>query len=85
LKSLVDEDSQAHAQLKVLRRDGHDVVAIAELDQNGSSDPLVFELAQSLERVLLTHNTEDFYKLHRAQPDHEASWSPIAAPIRAKS
>jgi predicted nuclease of predicted toxin-antitoxin system len=66
----VDEDSQAHAQLRVLRIDGHDVISIAELDQNGASDPEVLDLAQSLERVLLTHNTDDFHSLHLEQPDH---------------
>jgi predicted nuclease of predicted toxin-antitoxin system len=53
---LVDEDSQARAQLNLLRADGHDVVAIGELEKNGTADPEVFDLAQSLERVLLTHS-----------------------------
>ncbi|MGH8317034.1 MAG: DUF5615 family PIN-like protein [Steroidobacteraceae bacterium] len=70
MRILVDEDSQARSQLNILRRDGHDVVAIGELDKNGTPDPEVFDLAQSLERVLLTHNTEDFYELHREQPGH---------------
>jgi hypothetical protein len=30
----------------------------------------VFDLAQSLERVLLTHNAEDFRQLHAARPGH---------------
>jgi hypothetical protein len=30
----------------------------------------VYDLAQSLERVLLTHNTEDFHELHRKRPGH---------------
>lgn len=71
MRILVDEDSQAHAQLKVLRTDGHDVVAIGELDQNGASDPEVFELAQSLDRVLLTHNADDFHALHLDRSDHQ--------------
>jgi predicted nuclease of predicted toxin-antitoxin system len=70
LKILVDEDSQARAQLKILRGDGHDVVAIGELDKNGTPDPEVFDLAQMLERVLLTHNTDDFLELHRERPSH---------------
>jgi predicted nuclease of predicted toxin-antitoxin system len=70
LRILVDEDSQARSQLNILRGDGHDVVAVGELDKNGTSDPEVFELAQSLERVLLTHNTEDFHELHRERPGH---------------
>jgi predicted nuclease of predicted toxin-antitoxin system len=70
LRILVDEDSQARAQLNILRGDGHDVVAIGELGKNGTPDPDVFDLAQSLERVLLTHNTEDFHELHRERPGH---------------
>jgi predicted nuclease of predicted toxin-antitoxin system len=68
---LVDEDSQARAQLNPLRADGHDVVAIGELKKNGTPDPEVFDLAQSLERVLLTHNAEDFYELHLERPGHQ--------------
>jgi predicted nuclease of predicted toxin-antitoxin system len=70
LRILVDEDSQARAQLNVLRSDGHDVVAIGELEKNGTPDPEAFDLAQSLERVLLTHNTEDFHELHQVRPGH---------------
>jgi predicted nuclease of predicted toxin-antitoxin system len=68
---LVDEDSQARAQLNLLRADGHDVVAIGELAKNGTPDPEVFDLAQLLERVLLTHNAEDFHALHRERPGHQ--------------
>lgn len=60
----MDEDSQARAKLSLLRADGHDVVAIGELEKNGTTDPEVFDLAQSLERVLLTHNAEDFHALN---------------------
>lgn len=66
----MDEDSQARAQLNVLRGAGHDVVAIGELDKSGTPDPEIFDLAQSLERVLLTHSTEDFHALHRERPGH---------------
>lgn len=48
----MDEDSQVRAQLNILRSAGHDVVAIGELDKNGTPDPEVFDLAQSLERVI---------------------------------
>jgi predicted nuclease of predicted toxin-antitoxin system len=71
LRILVDEDSQARAQLNLLRVDGHDVVAIGELAKNGLADPEVFDLAQHLRRALLTHNAEDFYELHRKRPDHQ--------------
>jgi predicted nuclease of predicted toxin-antitoxin system len=68
---LVDEDSQARAQLNLLRADGHDVVAIGELEKNGTPDPEVFDLAQSPKRVLLTHNAEDFHELHQERPGHQ--------------
>ncbi len=67
---MVDEDSQARTQLNLLRADGHDVVAIGELKKNGIPDPEVFDLAQSLERVVLTHNADDFHELHRERPGH---------------
>ena len=70
MRILVDEDSQARAQLNILRGDGHDVVAVGELGKNGTPDREVFDLAQSLERVLLTHNAEDFHELHRERPGH---------------
>lgn len=68
---MVDEDSQARAQLNLLRADGHDVVAIGDLQKNGTPDTEVFDLAQSLERVLLTHNADDFHELHRGRPGHQ--------------
>ncbi len=71
MKILVDEDSQARAQLNLLRTDEHDVVAIGELNKNGAPDIEVFDLAQSLERIILTHNAEDFYVLHRERPGHK--------------
>jgi predicted nuclease of predicted toxin-antitoxin system len=70
LRILVDEDSQARLQLNILRADGHDVVAVGELGKNGTPDPEVFDLAQLLERTLLTHNTEDYHELHRERPGH---------------
>jgi predicted nuclease of predicted toxin-antitoxin system len=70
MKILVDEDSQARRLLEILRRDGHDVICIAELDKNGSLDPEVFQWAQSLERVLLTHNIMDFHILAATDPGH---------------
>ncbi len=67
----MDEDSQARAQLNLLRADGHDVVAIGELGMNGIPDSEVFDLGQSLKRVLLTHNAEEFHELHRGRPGHQ--------------
>ncbi len=66
----MDEDSQARTQLNVLRADGHDVVAIGELKKNGAPDSEVFDLAQTLDRALLTHNSADFEVMHRQRPGH---------------
>ena len=66
----MDEDSLARALLNLLRADGHDVVSIGELKKNGTPDPEVFDLAQLLERVLLSHNAGDFHALHRERPNH---------------
>jgi predicted nuclease of predicted toxin-antitoxin system len=67
----VAEDSQARAQLNLLRADGHDVVSIGELAKNGTADPEVLDRAQRLRRVLLTHNAEDFHELHLKRPGHQ--------------
>jgi predicted nuclease of predicted toxin-antitoxin system len=66
----VDEVSQARSQLNILRGDGHDVIAVGERDKNGTPDSEILQIARELERVLLTHNTEDFYELHETRPDH---------------
>jgi hypothetical protein len=42
--------------------DGHSVLAE------------VFDLAESLDRVLLTHTAEDFHALHLKQPSHHGIW-----------
>ena len=86
MRILVDEDSPARSQLNILRSDGHDVVAVGELDKNGTPDPEIFELTQLLERVLLTHNTEDFHELHtESGPSIGESWQSFATPIRART
>lgn len=38
MRILVDEDSQARAQLNLLRADGHDVAAMGELAKNGTPE-----------------------------------------------
>lgn len=70
MKILVDEDSQAHKQIELLRSDGHDVLTINELGKNGIPDLEVFALVQSLGRVLLTHNALDFHIIHEQHADH---------------
>jgi predicted nuclease of predicted toxin-antitoxin system len=70
MKLLIDEDSQSHRQIDVLRAAGHDVVSVAELNRNGAPDNEVFSLAQELDRVLLTHNAADFLALARHYGSH---------------
>lgn len=70
MKLLIDEDSQSHRQIKVLRAAGHDIVSVAELKRNGAPDKEVFALAQELDRVLLTHNAADFLTLARLADTH---------------
>src|SRR5438445_560519 len=46
-------------------------LAIPELEARAHGQwRWLVERAQLLERVLLTHNTEDFHELHREQPGH---------------
>lgn len=70
MKLLVDEDTQAHRLLGMLRQAGLDVVCVAELDKNGQPDEVIFQTAQVLQRTILTHNILDFETLGREAPGH---------------
>lgn len=70
LRLLVDEDSLAKALVNRLRNAGHDVITVNEMGLNGRSDEVVLALAIAEERVLLTHNCNDFQVLHKANPCH---------------
>lgn len=63
MKLLVDEDTQARRLIDLLKEAGHDVVSIADLDLNGVPDADVFASAQSLSRLVITHNCADFLAL----------------------
>ena len=70
LKLLVDEDSQAHRLLKLLRNAGHDVLTVNEAGLSGSEDWEILDCARREGRLLLTKNCRDFEVLHLADFNH---------------
>lgn len=70
LKLLIDEDSQAKVLIKMLRQAGHDVITVNEVGLIGQPDPVVLNYARENNRILLTHNCQDFQALHKANPLH---------------
>lgn len=70
LRLLIDEDSQAKLLVDFLRKAGHDVVTINELELAGSDDTVVLDCARKQERVLLTQNCRDFEALHQLNSSH---------------
>lgn len=70
LRLLIDEDSQAKPLVKMLREALHDVLTVNEAGLKGKIDSLVFDYAMQDNRVLLTHNCDDFEELHEANPNH---------------
>jgi predicted nuclease of predicted toxin-antitoxin system len=67
---LVDEDSQAHRLVKLLRKTGHDVLTVNEAGLSGSSDWEILDCARREGRLLLTKNCRDFEVLHLADSNH---------------
>lgn len=70
LRLLVDEDSQSKRLVSVLGKAGHEVLAINEVGLAGSSDDVVLDYAREKNRILLTHNCDDFEDLHKINPNH---------------
>jgi len=70
LRLLVDEDTQAHLLVNLLRADGHDVLTVSEASLIAKPDLTVLNFARSEQRVLLTRNCDDFFILHEADPAH---------------
>lgn len=61
LRILLDCDMSSHALVRILGDMGHDVVAADVEDElQPLPDPLLFAAAQSLERIVITHNIADF-------------------------
>ena len=70
LRLLIDEDTQAKLLVILLKRAGHDVVTVNDVDLMGKSDPLVLDFAREQHRVLLTQNCDDYEALHDINPNH---------------
>jgi predicted nuclease of predicted toxin-antitoxin system len=70
LRLLLDEDSQAQLLVKLLTAAGHDVLTINEIGLAGCTDNVVLDYAIQENRILLTHNCDDFEELHQANPNH---------------
>lgn len=70
LKLLLDEDSQAQLLVKLLMAAGHDILTINKVNMAGSSDEVVLDYARQINRILLTHNCNDFESLHQINPKH---------------
>ena len=55
----------------VLRRRGcQDVLTINKIGLTGCTDDVVLDYAIQENRILLTHNCDDFEELHQANPSH---------------
>jgi predicted nuclease of predicted toxin-antitoxin system len=67
---LVDEDSQAKPLVNLLRKTGHDVLTANEASLTGKPDNVVLDYTIAKNRVLLTHNCDDFEALHKLNPNH---------------
>lgn len=70
LRLLIDEDYQAKYLVNLLRKSGHNVLTINDVDIAGAPDSEVFDYARTNERIIVTRNCEDFRLLHTEQPFH---------------
>ncbi len=70
MKILVDEDSQRHILVRLLRIDGHDVLTVDEAALNAKEDAVVFSFARQENRIVLTRNAQDFEAIHNAEKIH---------------
>ena len=60
---LLDEDSQGKLLLNLLLKAGHDVETVNQSGLRTASDERVFKYAREQNRLLLTHNCDDFAEL----------------------
>ena len=70
LRLLIDEDTLAKVLVKRLRKAGHDVVTVNEVELAGEPDAVVLNYARHNNRVMLTRNCRDFEALHQKNPIH---------------
>src|SRR5262245_23497801 len=64
MRIYLDDDSTNPLLVKLLRREGHDVLLPADFGLSGAKDPSHFRRAIRESAVLLSHNYEDFKLLH---------------------
>lgn len=59
--------------VEALREMGHDVLTTCDAGNSGAGipDEDVLRFAILEQRAVLTHNRQDFIRLHRLHPDHE--------------
>ena len=63
LRLLLDEDIQAKLLVNLLKKAGHDVLTINDVNLTGQLDPMVLDYARQTNRILLTQNCHDFEDL----------------------
>ena len=68
MRLLLDEQQPGRVAA-LLRRDGHDVSAVAETVWRGRSDAEILEIASAESRTVVTENARDFAVLHRQWMD----------------
>jgi predicted nuclease of predicted toxin-antitoxin system len=85
LRLLLDEDSQSKRLVSVLRKAGHEVLTINEIGLAGSSDDVVLKYARAKNRILLTHNCDDFEALHEANSTHSGILAIYRSSNRSKN
>jgi hypothetical protein len=64
MKLYLDDDSADALLVRLLAADGHDVKIPLQANLSGQHDVIHFMHAITTERVFLTHNHDDFKRLH---------------------
>jgi len=64
MRLYLDDDSAWPLLVRLLRNAGHDVMIPADVGMSGVDDPVHLAWAVKDDRVLLSHNHDDFRNLH---------------------
>jgi hypothetical protein len=64
MRLYLDDDSTGATLIRLLRKDGHDVLIPADVGMAGAKDQVHLAFAIRDQRALLTHNHHDFSALH---------------------
>ena len=84
MKLLIDEDSIDRFLVKRLREAGHDVLTVVEAGLASSPDDVVFALARSERRDLLTRNVDDLKRCITPKRIMRGFWRSTKTRIAAK-